>query len=74
MGGRTPEPGREVYVDSLPQCDICAMLGVFGEPAHYDGATNQGPWAYMCEAHYQELGLGLGLGVGQRLIVRPKDA
>lgn len=45
------------------------MLGVPGVPAHYDGATIHGPWAYMCETHFESDGIGLGLGRGQRLIV-----
>lgn len=52
----------EARVASLPNCDIC------GEQAHYDAKTRQGPWGYLCEAHFAELGVGLGLGKGQRLV------
>lgn len=58
-----------VVVDKLPECNF-----VHGtrepEPAHYDGKTIHGPWAYMCEKHFKLYGLGLGLGRGQRLIPR----
>jgi hypothetical protein len=27
-------------------CDIC------GEPAKYDAKTRGGPWAYLCQEHY----------------------
>jgi hypothetical protein len=39
-------------------------------PAEYDGKTTEGPWAYMCGAHYSKYGMGLGTGVGQRLILK----
>ena len=40
--------------------------------AEYDGATTMGPWANMCEAHFNLYGTGLGLGRGQRLIIVPR--
>jgi len=52
-----------VKVTSLPKCDFCTKL------ANYDGATKQGPWAYMCDKHFNQYGKGLGMGVGQRLIL-----
>lgn len=45
-----------------PDCDLCK------EPAIVDGATDPGPWAYMCAVHYLMLGKGLGLGIGQVLL------
>ena len=39
-------------------------------PASYDGKTSMGPWANMCEDHFQSHGTGLGTGRGQRLIQR----
>lgn len=53
-------------VAKLPNCDVCAMLGRT-EKAHYDGATVQGPWAFMCDKHFRLLGVGLGTGQGQQL-------
>jgi hypothetical protein len=53
------------------------MLGVYLVPARYDGATVHGPWAYMCEEHFQSDGVGLGTGRGQLLVLpgekAPKD-
>jgi hypothetical protein len=62
-------PATWVKVIELPQCDICKeRIGA------YDGKTTYGPWAYMCEECFEEVGLGLGLGVGQKLILAgPED-
>ena len=60
------EQCREVEVDKLPQCDFCY------DPALYDGKTFRGYWAYMCQAHFDAIGVGLGLGKGQKLILREK--
>jgi hypothetical protein len=54
----------ETKVLTLPKCGICKVRN-----AQYDGQTQQGPWAYMCEACFQIHGIGLGLGKGQRLIL-----
>lgn len=54
----------EVEMTSMPNCDFC------GAPAAYDGKTDMGPWAYMCEDDFQKHGTGLGLGSGQRLVPR----
>ncbi len=60
--------GMEVVMTTIPDCDVCAMHSK-REKACYDGKTVQGPWAYMCENHFQLLGTGLGTGRGQRLIL-----
>lgn len=36
-----------------PRCDFCS------EPAVYDGKTIMGPWAHMCEAHFNKYGVRL---------------
>lgn len=59
---------KEVRVKQLPNCDLC-MLKDKQTPAMYDGKTKDGPWANMCEAHFQSHGVGLGTGRGQRLTV-----
>ena len=60
----------EVKVSELPDCDICKYYGDTPiDKAVYDGKTTRGPWAYMCEDHFQDLGVGLGTGKGQKLIV-----
>ena len=47
----------------IPSCDFCYA------DACYDGKTTAGPWAYMCETHWEKYGLGrIGLGFGQRLV------
>lgn len=57
----------KVKMASIPDCDICKQNGR-ATPAVVDGATVIGPWAYMCEEHFESLGVGLGTGRGQRLI------
>jgi hypothetical protein len=47
------------------------MSGV-DKPAEYDGRTNMGSWANMCQPHFDEHGVGLGPGRGQKLEVQPK--
>lgn len=68
-------PKREedtAYLPELPMCDICqVILGIPDVTAKYDGATKEGPWAYMCERHFRTWGVGLGIGRGQRLKVMP---
>lgn len=73
-----PQPPRtrtlahtEVEVTELPQCDFCKTEGL-GNLAAYDGATTLGPWAFLCERHFDTYGVGLGLGRGQKLIVKDR--
>jgi hypothetical protein len=62
--------GTEVTVAKLPPCDIhIAYRNRNDVEAKYDGKTTQGPWAYMCQACFDEHGVGLGTGLGQRLVV-----
>lgn len=64
----SPPPHTEVeLVGSRPDCDFCMRDGV-KSPASVDGKTTSGPWANMCEAHFETEGVGLGLGRGQRLV------
>ncbi len=53
----------QVEVTELPKCDIC------GDTAKYDGRTIHGPWANMCQTHFDVNGVGLGTGKGQRLVL-----
>jgi hypothetical protein len=59
---------EKVFMATLPTCDTCPP----DKPteAAYDGKTKQGPWAYMCEPCFAEMGVGLGTGRGQRLVLR----
>ena len=54
----------------IPDCDLCPP----GTPAVYDAKTNTGPWAYLCQHHYERFGLQLGLGWGQRLVLAKEGA
>lgn len=56
-----------VRVDEIPPCSF--KHAVYTE-ALYDGKIKRGPWAYMCQAHFDLHGVGLGLGKGQRLILK----
>jgi len=64
----------EVKVAVIPDCNICAYSPIQSTsvPAVYDGKTNLGPWAYMCEEHFRTHGIGLGLGKGQKLVLENK--
>ncbi len=61
--------GHAVAVEVMPNCDLCSQEGNTVK-AVYDGKTRMGPWAYMCEDHYQRFGFGLGTGSGQMLVAR----
>ncbi len=58
----------EVQVTRLPNCDICAQGGHI-QPAKYDAKTIMGPWANLCQKHYEDFGIQLGTGFGQRLVL-----
>lgn len=64
-----PEPHTQVEVRELPNCDFCKANPT---PAAYDGKTTFGPWANMCDTHFQRFGIGLGLGKGQKLLLKHK--
>lgn len=55
----------EAVVAVLPACDFCSRT----TPAVYDAKTSHGPWAYLCQGHFDDLGIGLGTGLGQRLVL-----
>lgn len=56
----------EAVVASVPKCDYCERL------AMVDGKTKDGPWANMCEKHFEQNGIGLGQGMGQKyILVKP---
>ena len=57
----------ETTVAVYPDCDLCPPG--LQRVARFDGKTNMGPWAYMCDTHFRAHGVGLGLGRGQRLIL-----
>ena len=61
---------ESVTVDKFPKCDFCPTE-VVDSAARYDAKTMGGPWANMCERHFEAHGVGLGTGQGQRLIEKP---
>ncbi len=63
---------KTVTVAELPHCGLCEMEGR-AEPAEYDGRTITGPWAFMCQLHYDQYGVGLGTGKGQKLVLPTKQ-
>jgi len=54
---------KTTQVYSEKQCDFC------DSKAEYDGKTKFGAWAYMCQTHFNQVGVGLGTGKGQKLEV-----
>ena len=64
----------ETIVDEIPKCDFARLHSAsLDTAATVDGKTLAGPWAFMCERHFQVYGVGLGLGKGQRLVLRSND-
>lgn len=62
-----------ITVITPPDCDLCGD----GTPATHDGRTTlrgphtPGPWAFMCDNHWDAVGVGrLGTGFGHLLIVK----
>ena len=66
-----------VIAGPRPACDICVHVErksrEDAERALFDGRTASGPWANMCQAHFDIHGVGLGIGSGQRLIIEGED-
>lgn len=58
---------HETVISESKECDFC------GNEADYDGKTVIGPWAYMCQPHFEELGVGTGTGQGQKLVTRADE-
>jgi hypothetical protein len=63
----------ETIVELPKPCDFCTAEGDIATDAIVDGKTTFGPWANMCDRHFEAHGVGLGLGRGQRLIVRSES-
>jgi hypothetical protein len=55
--------GETSRVAKLPKCALCDAL------ASFDAKTRSGPWAYLCDEHFEQHGYGLGHGLGQRLVL-----
>ena len=57
----TKQHGAKVYVDEIPKCDFCE------KKSYADAKLCFGPWAYVCQTHFDLYGCKLGMGVGQKL-------
>ena len=56
-------------VHAIPRCDFCE-----DSPAEYDAKMFVGPWAYMCQQHFDTHSCGkLGTGWGQRLVTKSES-
>lgn len=58
----------QATVAIMPHCDFCKMQGLT-VTANYDGKTHSGPWANMCDEHFDRNGVGLGLGKGHYFVL-----
>lgn len=67
--GRTAASEPIVELSAPVNCDVCFGNGLQVQ-ASYDAKTEFGPWAYVCEDHFNQHCAGLGLGKGQKLIVK----
>lgn len=59
-------------VHTIPKCDICLSHGSEKE-ALYEAKTTFGPWAFLCEKCFNEVGVSLKLGLGRRVILIKED-
>lgn len=62
--------GFTAITNSLPDCDLCVEQKVaIPNRARYDAQTTAGPWAFVCEEHFDSDTPGvLGYGHGQYLV------
>lgn len=72
LGVTASNEHRETEVSAPVYCDFC-FEGDKQVQASYDGKTKFGPWANMCEDHFNQYGMALGLGLGQKLIVKDQQ-
>lgn len=59
---------KTTTMQEIPDCNMCKSEGKNPEPAEYDAQTVFGPWAYLCESHYQSH--GVKPLVGTKLVLR----
>lgn len=56
-----------IFVPVLPACQFCDDVA-----ARYDVKVGRdGPWGYLCQAHFDASGASLGVGLGQMLVQHP---
>ena len=53
-------------VNKVKLCDFCS------NKSRYDGKTNMGFWANMCDNDFSRYGIGLGEGKGKEIVVKDK--
>jgi hypothetical protein len=59
-------------VHKIPKCDICLSHGS-EKDAVYGAKTSFGPWAFLCQKCFDEVGISLKLGLGRRIVLMEKD-
>jgi hypothetical protein len=42
---------KQIEKHIIKECDVC------GEAAYYDTPTTEGPWANLCELHFETIGI-----------------
>jgi hypothetical protein len=52
----------------IPKCDICLSYGSERE-AVYEAKTSFGPWAFLCEKCFDEVGISLKMALGRKVIL-----
>jgi hypothetical protein len=59
-------------VHKIPKCDICLSQGT-EKDAIYEAKTSFGPWAFLCEKCFDEVGISLKMGLGRRIVLIEED-
>jgi hypothetical protein len=60
------EDEKASKIPKIPKCDICLSDGRDG-PAVYEAKTVYGPWAFLCQKCFDEVGISLEMGLGRKL-------
>jgi hypothetical protein len=66
------EDEKILKVRKSPKCDICLSNGC-EEDAVYEAQTIFGPWAFLCQKCFDEVGISLELGLGRKIKVPEED-
>ncbi len=70
--GRSMKNDAALRLHKIPKCDICLSHGSEKE-AVYEAKTSFGPWAFLCEKCFDEVGISLKMGLGRRVILIKED-
>jgi len=60
------EDEKASKIHKNPKCDICLSHGR-DEPAVYEAKTVFGPWAFLCQKCFDEVGISLKMRLGRKL-------